>query len=167
MSSGYRGRICVFLKYFWAIFIDDSLKASHVSTRTNFHVDWRKLRGYMVSHTVCYLITIQMIEINIWIVIFFMVMHRITCFKDERPDVVSKKYIQCPTINMYAMAIIEEHSGVYGIRATYGGKMGHGFMPTINIHTSWWWIVDYTITGYVIVEILSLVGSLMHHHRGE
>ena len=44
--------------------------------------------------------------------------------------------------------------------------MGHGFMPTITIHIYWRWIVDYPITGYVVMEIFSVVGSLVHHHMG-
>ena len=36
MSGSERGRRCVFLKYLWVIVVDDSLKDSHVSTRTEF-----------------------------------------------------------------------------------------------------------------------------------
>ena len=36
MSSGEMGRRCVFLKYFWVIVADGSLKASHVSTSMEF-----------------------------------------------------------------------------------------------------------------------------------
>ena len=64
------------------------------------------------------------------------------------------------------MAMIEEHLEIYGRRETNGGKMGHGFMPTITIHITWRLIVDYPINGYVVMEILSIVGALMHHHRG-
>ena len=42
--------------------------------------------------------------------------------------------------------------------------MGHGFMPTITIHILL--ILDYPITGYVVMDILTAVRSFVHHHRG-
>ena len=90
----------------------------------------------MLSHPVHSCITIQILELCVWIVIVWLAMHIITCLKDEILDVVSKNYIQCPIIKMDAMGIIEEHLGIKGGRATHGGEMGHGFMPTITIHLS-------------------------------
>ena len=42
--------------------------------------------------------------------------------------------------------------------------MGHGFNPLIVIHTSQKIIMDYPITGYIEVEISSVVGALVHHN---
>ena len=44
--------------------------------------------------------------------------------------------------------------------------MGHVCMPTITIYISLRSIVNYPITGYVVMNILSVVGYLVHHHRG-
>ena len=44
MSGGYRGSRCVFLKYFWLIVVDDSVKASHVSTSMEFMWGGESLR---------------------------------------------------------------------------------------------------------------------------
>ena len=51
---------------------------------------------------------------------------------------------------MGAMYIIEYHLGVEGRRSTRGGKMGLVFM-TPN-----------PITGYVVMEIVSVVSALVH-----
>ena len=66
----------------------------------------------MVSHPVNSCITIKIIELHVWTVIVWMVMHRITCLEYERLDVVFKKYVQYPIIKMAAVDIIEEHLGV-------------------------------------------------------
>ena len=71
-----------------------------------------KVEGYMVSHPVHYLITIQNIELHFWTDIICMVMHRITCLKDGRLDVLSTKYIQFPIIKMAATDNIEYHLGI-------------------------------------------------------
>ena len=111
MSSGERGRRCVFWKDFWVIVVDDSSKASHVSMRKEFI--WRcKLEDYMVSYTVHSCITIKILELHIWTVIVWLVMHRITCLEYEILDFVSTKYAQCPITKMAVMAIIEEHLGI-------------------------------------------------------
>ena len=44
MYGGDRGGRCVFLKAFWVIVADDSLKDSHVSKRTKFMWGGVKLR---------------------------------------------------------------------------------------------------------------------------
>ena len=90
----------------------------------------------MVSHTVNYCITIQMIYLHVCTVIFWLVVYIITCLDYEILDVVSTKYAQCPIIKLDVMAIIENHLGVWGEISTHGGKIGHGFMPTITIHIS-------------------------------
>ena len=61
-------------------------------------------------------------------------MHRITFLDYKQLYVVLTKYVQCPIIKISVMTIIEDHLGGLGRRATHGGKMGHGFMPTITIH---------------------------------
>ena len=71
------------------------------------YVSRYKLDGSMVSHPVQYCITIQILELHVWTVIVWLVMHRITCLKDEILDAVSTKYIQCPIIKMYVTAIIK------------------------------------------------------------
>ena len=86
----------------------------------------------MLSRPVCSYITIQIVELHVWTVIVWMVMHRITCLKNERLDFVSTEYILCHIIKVDVVAIIEDHLGIYGRRATHGGKMVHGFMPTIT-----------------------------------
>ena len=78
----------------------------------------------------------------------------------------SAMYSQCPIIKIAVMVIIKYPLIIQGRRATHGGKMGHGFMPTITIYIYWRWIMDYPITGYVVMDILSIVGALVHHHRG-
>ena len=65
--------------------------------------------GYMVSHPVHYLITLQMLKLHVWNVIGWMVMQRTTCLKYEILDAISTKYVQCHIIKMTAMAIIEDH----------------------------------------------------------
>ena len=65
----------------------------------------------MVSCPVHYCITIQIIELHVWTIIIWLVMHRITCLKDERLDVGSTKYIKWPIIKMSAMDTIEEQLG--------------------------------------------------------
>ena len=65
---------------------------------------------------------------------------------------------------MVVMSIIEEHLGIYGRRAMYGGKMGHGFMPSIDIHIHRKGIVEYPITGYVVMEVLSLFIAVVYQH---
>ena len=62
----------------------------------------------MVSHVVNSCITKQFIEIRVWAVIVFMVMHIITWLKDEILGIVSTNYIQRPIIKLAVMAIIEE-----------------------------------------------------------
>ena len=66
----------------------------------------------MVSHPVHFCIIIKIIELHVWTVIVWLVMHIITCIEYERPYVVSTKYIQCSIIKMDIMAIIEEHLGI-------------------------------------------------------
>ena len=61
----------------------------------------------MVSHPVNYCITIQMLELNFWTVIVWMVMHIITFLEYKRLDVVFTKYVQFPIIKMAVMATIE------------------------------------------------------------
>ena len=61
------------------------------------------------------------------------------------------KDVTCPIIKKYLMDIIEYHLGIYGIWETHEGKIGHGFMQTIVIYISPQLIVDYPITGYVVM----------------
>ena len=63
---------------------------------------------------------------------------------------VTPKDIQLPIVKMGAMYIIEYHLGVEERRSTRGGKMGLVFM-TPN-----------PITGYVVMEIVSVVSALVH-----
>ena len=63
----------------------------------------------MVSHLAKYFITTQILEIHVWTVIIWLVMHITTCLKYERLDVVSTKYIHCPIIKIDIMTIIEDH----------------------------------------------------------
>ena len=93
-----------------------------------------KLDCSIVSHPVHYCITIQILEIHVWTVSVWLLMHRITCLKDEILDVVSAKYIQYPIINMADMVIIEYHLGIQGRIVTHEGIMGHGFMLTTTMH---------------------------------
>ena len=95
-----------------------------------------KLEGSTVSHPVHSCITRQIIELHVWTVIVWLVMHRITCLEYERMDFVFTEYFQCPIIKMDVMAIIEEHLGIYVRIASHRGKMEHGFMPTIRIRIS-------------------------------
>ena len=67
---------------------------------------------------------------------------------------------------MVVMSIIEEHLGIYRRTAMYGGKMGHGFMPSIDIHIHRKEIVEYPITGYVVMEVLSLFIPMVYQHWG-
>ena len=67
---------------------------------------------------------------------------------------------------MYVMTIIEDHLGIEGRRATNQGKMVNGFIPPIEIHISWRWIVEYSINVYVVMEILSVVCALVHQTWG-
>ena len=78
----------------------------------------------MVSRPLHYCITIQILELHVWTVTVWMVMHKITCLDDERPYVMFTKYTQRPIITIAVMAIIEEHLGILGRRATHGGKNG-------------------------------------------
>ena len=71
-----------------------------------------KLEGSMVPHPVHSCTTIKSLELHIWTIITWLVMHIITCLKYERLDVVSTKYIKYPIIKMASMAIIEEHLGL-------------------------------------------------------
>ena len=48
----------------------------------------------------------------------------------------------------------------------YGGKMSHGFMPSIDIHIHRKEIVEYPITGYVVMEVLSLLIAMVYQHWG-
>ena len=74
----------------------------------------------MVFYPVHSYVIIQILELHVWNIVVWLVVHRITYLKDERLDIVSTKYIQCPIIKMAAMAIIEEHLGIQGIIATHG-----------------------------------------------
>ena len=40
-------------------------------------------------------------------------------------------------------------------------------MTTIMIQISWRWVVDYQIYGYVLMDIFSVMGTLVHLHRGD
>ena len=93
-------------------------------------------------------------------------MYRITFLEYEQLGVVFLKYVQFPIIKMSIMYIIKEHLGFKGRTAAHGGKIGQEFMTTITIHISWQWILDYPTTGYVVMEILIVVRSLVHHHKG-
>ena len=44
--------------------------------------------------------------------------------------------------------------------------MGHGFNSPIVIYISWRLIVDYLIIGCVKMDILSVVGTLVHQYWG-
>ena len=77
---------------------------------------------------------------------------------------VTPKDVQCPIIKTSVVDIIEEVLRVQGRRATHGGKIGHGFMPPIVIYIHQRLIVEYPITGHVVMEILSVVGALAQHH---
>ena len=66
----------------------------------------------MVSHPVHSCMTIQILDIHVWNVIVWLVMHRIIFLKYERPDVASTKYIQRPIIKMAVVEIIEDHLGM-------------------------------------------------------
>ena len=120
-----------------------------------------RLEGSKISHLVHYCITIQIIELSVWTVILWMVMHTIIWLDYELLDVVFTEYFQWPIIKMSGMAITVEPLGIKGRRSAHGGKIGHGFMPTTTIHISWQLIVDYPITGYVVMEILPIVCSLV------
>ena len=61
----------------------------------------------MVSHPVNFFIAIQMLELNFWTLIVWMVMHIITCLEYKRLDVVFTKYVQFPIIKMAVMVTIE------------------------------------------------------------
>ena len=63
----------VFLKYLWVFFFNDSLKESHVSKRTKFHVGRCKHYIYMVPRPVNSCITIQIIDLNVCTVIVWLV----------------------------------------------------------------------------------------------
>ena len=45
--------------------------------------------------------------------------------------------------------------------------MGHIFIPTIIIHISWQQMLYHPINEYVVMYILSELGALVHHHRGD
>ena len=64
---------------------------------------------------------------------------------------VTQKDVQLTVIKISVTAIIEELLGIEGRIATSGEEMGHGFKPPIVIHIFRWGIVDYTITGYVLM----------------
>ena len=61
----------------------------------------------MVSHPVKSFITIRILELHVWTIIIWLVMHSITCLVYERLDVVFTKYVQFPIIKMAVMATIE------------------------------------------------------------
>ena len=64
------------------------------------------------------------------------------------------------------MYIIEENLGIEEERATHGGKSFHGFIPPFEINILQRLILDYPITGYVVMEILIVVGSMVCHNWG-
>ena len=88
----------------------------------------------MVPCTIHSCITIQIIELQVWTIIVFLFMHRVTLLQYERLGMMTPKDIQCSIIKMAVMAIVEQHLGIQGRRAMYGGEMGHVFMSPIAIH---------------------------------
>ena len=105
----------------------------------------------MISHTVHYFITMKILELQVWTIVVWMIMLRVTCIQDERIYLVKPNNIQRPIIKMSVMAIIEEHLGIECIIEKPGGKMGHGFKPATAIHITRQRIVDDLITGYVVM----------------
>ena len=61
-------------------------------------------------------------------------------------------------------AIIEEHLVIDEIRETYGWEIVHVFNPPIVIHISRQLIVDYPLTGYIVMKILTVEGALVHQN---
>ena len=59
------------------------------------------------------------------------------------------------------MATIEEQFIIEGKIETHGGEMFHRFKPPNAISISQWRILDYPITGYVVMDILILLVSLV------
>ena len=66
----------------------------------------------MVSRPVHSCITIKILDLCVLTIIVWIVMHKITCLKDEILDILYTKYIQCPIIKIAAVSIIENHLGV-------------------------------------------------------
>ena len=66
----------------------------------------------MMSHPVHSCIAIHILELRVWTVIVWIVMHIIICLEYELLDVVFTKYVQLPIIKFSIMAIIEVHLGI-------------------------------------------------------
>ena len=77
---------------------------------------------------------------------------------------MTPKDIDVPVVNIFSVDIIEDKFRIEGRRATHGGEMGRGFEQPITIHIAQWRIVDFPVSAYSIMEILGIVGAMVHQH---
>ena len=93
-------------------------------------------------------------------------MYGVTWFKGEILYVVTMKDAQYILFEITNVLIIEENLVIEGLRFTRRGEMGHVFDTHISIHITRHWIMDFSLSRCILMEILSLVGALVHQKWG-
>ena len=121
--------------------------------------------GSILSLSVHSGLAIDPLQLEVWPIIIWLVISRVTSLEDEGFDVVGAEYMNGPVVKMAVMAIIEEDLWIELVFSKGSLEMHHCLHPTTPVHIPRWCIVDYPVFRNVVVEILCVFCCLTNYHR--
>ena len=141
------------------------LNSSNCFHQYSIHVIVCELEGSMLSLSVHFGLSKNLLQIEVWTIIIWLVISWVTRLEAEEFDVVEADYMNGPVIEIAIMSIIWGEICIDLVCSTYSLEMHHCIHPTIPFHIPIWCILDYLVFRNVVMMILCVVFCLAKYLR--